>query len=58
MAYLGAYAGLDFCQAGDTVFCYLFGKWRRFCAALSWFDERPGRFIRKAVLGELTVSLR
>ena len=49
MAYLGHTAGIDFMQADDTVFMYVFGRWVRFCGWLEWFDTIPGKLIRKVL---------
>ncbi len=49
MSYLGHTSGIDFCQAHDTVFMFVFGRWVRFCGWLEWFDTIPGRLIRKVL---------
>lgn len=57
MEYLGHTKGVDFMQAGDTIFAFVFGRWVRYCGMFDWFETIPGRILRKLNFNGFTVRV-
>ena len=57
MAYLGHREGLDFMQAGNSIYIWARKAWHRFCTVLEWFDMWPGKGIRKALWRGVWITL-
>lgn len=58
MSYLGFSDGIHFAVAGDTVFLWARGAWRKFCLILDWVRRWPARGIKKMLWRGVWIGLR